>query len=231
MKKHIGCTSINHLQFYCIFLICFITNAQDWPNLERFAQDNKALTLTARESERIVFMGNSITEGWPNHHPEFFERKPYVLRGISGQTTSQMLLRFKPDVIDLKPKMVILLAGTNDIAGNTGPTTEKTILDNIFSMAELAKSHHIKVLLCSILPAFDYPWKPRLAPAQKIVRLNTAIKAYALENDCFYVDYFSAMADEKQGLKKSLTYDGVHPNKAGYLVMETIITNSIADTK
>src|SRR5690606_12781264 len=145
---------------------------QDWPNLQHFAEDNKKVGIPAPNENRVVFMGNSITIGWLNKRPEFFEGKPYINRGISGQTTPQMLLRFRQDVIDLKPKVVVILAGTNDIAGNTGPSTPKMILDNIKSMAELAKANDIKVIISSILPAFDYPWKPGLNPNKKIPALN-----------------------------------------------------------
>src|SRR5262249_2058195 len=162
-----------------------------------------------------VFMGNSITEGWFKADPEFFKGKSYVGRGISGQTTPQMLVRFRQDVINLKPFAVVILAGTNDIAGNTGPATLEEIFGNIASMAELASSNKIKVILSSILPVFDYPWKPGLQPAEKIVSLNQMIKNYATKNGHIYLDYFSAMADERHGLKKELGDDGVHPNMAG----------------
>jgi lysophospholipase L1-like esterase len=160
-------------------------------------------------------------------HPEFFAGKPYIDRGISGQTTPQMLIRFRPDVIDLKPSAVVLLAGINDIAGNTGPSTLEMIESNIAGMAEMAKANGIKVILCSVLPAYDFPWRPGMEPAEKVVELNAWIKSYAATHDCMYVDYFSSMADERKGLKAEYTYDGVHPNKAGYQVMEPLVEEAI----
>ncbi len=206
----------------------YITNAQDWANLEMFREANSKLTVPTEEENRVVFMGNSITIGWLNTRPEFFANKPYINRGISGQTTPQMLVRFRQDVIDLKPKVVVILAGTNDIAGNTGPSTIKMIADNIFSMAELAKANGIKVIISSTLPAFDYPWKPGLEPAEKIVTLNQLLKTYAELNDIVYVDYFTAMADERKGLPLKYAKDGVHPTPEGYAVMEPLVEAAIA---
>jgi lysophospholipase L1-like esterase len=174
-------------------------------------------------------MGNSITEGWKNIDSLFFINHPYINRGISGQTTPQMLLRFRQDVVELNPSAVVILAGTNDIAGNTGPATLDQILNNISSMAELAKAHNIKVVLSSVLPAYDYPWKPGLQPAEKIVALNNMIKEYANNNGFVYLDYFSAMSDERHGLKAGLGDDGVHPNLAGYKIMEPLVEKAIAD--
>jgi len=153
--------------------------------------------------------------------------KSYINRGISGQTTPQMLIRFRPDVVNLKPKVVVILAGTNDIAGNTGPSTLEMIEDNIASMVEIAKANNIKVVLCSVLPAFEYPWKPELEPAQKIVDLNKSIKEYSIKNEIIYVDYFTPMADEHNGLKKEFSEDGVHPNINGYKIMEPLVENAI----
>ena len=204
-----------------IFLLCFtgISFAQDWANTSRFKDDNAKLGLPGSGEKRVVFMGNSITEGWIRTSPEFFTGKSYVNRGISGQTTPQMLVRFRPDVIDLKPALVVILAGTNDIAGNTGPSTLEMIMDNLISMCELAKANKIKVVLSSVLPAFDYPWKPGMQPVEKIAALNAMIKNYADQNGIVYLDYYSAMADERKGLPKELSGDGVHPNKKGYDVM------------
>lgn len=221
------------IQFMMLSLITligstYITNAQDWANLEMFREANSKLTVPTEEENRVVFMGNSITIGWLNTRPEFFANKPYINRGISGQTTPQMLVRFRQDVIDLKPKVVVILAGTNDIAGNTGPSTIKMIADNIFSMAELAKANGIKVIISSTLPAFDYPWKPGLEPAEKIVTLNQLLKTYAELNDIVYVDYFTAMADERKGLPLKYAKDGVHPTPEGYAVMEPLVEAAIA---
>jgi len=195
----------------------------DWPNLERYREANENLKPPAPGENRVVFMGNSITEGWIYTCPEFFEGKPYIDRGISGQTTPQMLVRFRQDVIDLKPTVVVLLCGINDIAQNTGPSTLEMIEGNIASMVELAKANGIKVVLCSVLPAYDFPWRPGLEPAEKVVALNKWIKAYAAENGFVYLDYFSSMADGKNAMKAEYSEDGVHPNKAGYLVMERLL--------
>lgn len=201
--------------------------AQSWANVERFNDANAKLPAPKANEHRVVFMGNSITEGWINHDPEFFSGNPYVNRGISGQTTPQMLVRFRPDVINLKPEVVVILAGTNDIAGNTGPSTLEMIMDNLISMTELAKVNHIKVILCSVLPAYDYPWKPGLEPAEKIIRLNKMIKTYANSHGVDYLDYFSSMVDERNGMKKEYTQDGVHPTLAGYKVMEPLVVKAI----
>jgi lysophospholipase L1-like esterase len=202
--------------------------AQDWPNLYKYQNENANLAPTAAGQKRIVFMGDSITEFWSVINPEYFAGKPYVNRGISGQTTPQMLIRFRADVIALKPSLVVILAGINDIAGNTGPSTLEMITNNIFSMAELAKAHKIKVILCSVLPAFDFPWKANQNPAEKVVALNETIQKYAAENGIEYLDYYSAMADERKGLKTTYSNDGVHPNKVGYQVMAPLAEAAIA---
>jgi lysophospholipase L1-like esterase len=203
-------------------------SAQDWANLKRYQEDNAKIGLPKAGEHRVVFMGNSITEGWVREDPAFFSGRNFVGRGISGQTTPQMLLRFRQDVINLKPAVVVILAGTNDIAGNTGPATLEEILGNIASMAELAKANRIKVVLSSVLPVFDYPWKPGLEPAEKIVALNKMIKQYADTHDCIYLDYFTSMADERHGLKANLGDDGVHPNLAGYKIMAPLAEKAIA---
>jgi len=218
------------LTFILLFLSSFFLKfsfAQDWPNLSKYMTQNDSLTADEIDENRVVFMGNSITEGWLGLYPSFFKNKSYINRGISGQTTPQMLVRFRADVIHLHPKVVVILAGTNDIAGNTGPSTLEMIADNIFSMAELAKVNGIKVVLCSVLPVYDYPWKPGLDPVTKIAKLNTMIKEYATYNCFEYLDYYTAMVDERLGLKADLTYDGVHPNTAGYRVMEPITEAAI----
>jgi lysophospholipase L1-like esterase len=202
--------------------------AQDWPNLARYRDENAKIGMPATNEDRVVFMGNSITEGWGNLMPEFFVGKHYINRGISGQTSPQMLLRFRQDVIALKPKVAVILAGTNDIAGNTGPSTLEMIEDNIVSMAVLANAANIKVVLCSVLPVYDYPWAPGLKPAEKIATLNQWIKNYAAENGCLYLDYYSSMVDERKGLKAALTADGVHPTADGYKVMAGLAEKAIA---
>jgi len=201
---------------------------QDWPNLKYYRSKNLKLSSPSKNEKRVVFMGNSITEGWPTLQPEFFEGKSYINRGISGQTTPQMLVRFRADVIDLKPKAVVILAGTNDIAGNTGPSTVKMIADNIFSMAELAKEHNISVIISSVLPVYKYSWiEEDLDPVPIISRLNAIIKNYALKNGHIYLDYYSEMVDERMGLMEEYTPDGVHANKAGYKVMSALAEKAI----
>jgi lysophospholipase L1-like esterase len=219
------------LIFGILLLLLFMgefSHAQDWANLNRYRNENAKLGLPSSGENRIVFMGNSISEGWGEICPNFFSGKPYINRGISGQTTPQMLVRFRADVIELKPAVVVILAGTNDIAGNTGPSTLEMIEGNIISMTELAKANGIKVILCSVLPAFDYPWKPGLNPAEKIAALNEMIKNYADKNGIIYLDYYSSMVDERKGLKAELTTDGVHPNEAGFKVMAPLAEEAIA---
>ena len=201
----------------------------DWPWLARFKEADQALAPPAAGENRVVFMGDSITEGWHFEGADgYFHGKPYINRGISGQTTPQMLVRFRQDVIALKPKAVVILAGINDVAGNTGPETPEQIEDNLASMADLAAANHIRVVLCSVLPAFDFPWKPGLTPAPKVLALNAWIKAYAAEKDYVYVDYHTAMKDERDGLPAKLSYDGVHPLPAGYAVMTPLVEAGIA---
>jgi len=200
---------------------------QDWPNLGRFESQNASLGEVAADEKRVVFMGNSITEGWLQDSSSFFYSKPYVNRGIGGQTTPQMLIRFRADVIDLNPTAVVILAGINDIAGNTGPATNQTIMNNIMSMAELAKAHGIKVILSSVLPAADFPWRPGMNPSGKVIELNKRLKQYAEASGAIYLDYFSAMVDENNGLMDSLTYDGIHPDINGYKVMEPLAQAAI----
>ncbi len=213
----------------CLFFTSSFLSAQDWPQLGHFSSANKELTNAKTNENRVVFMGNSITIGWSHHQPEFFEGKPYVNRGISGQTTPQMLVRFRQDVIDLNPKVVVILAGTNDIAGNTGPSSLEMIADNLMSMAELAEANDIKVVLCSVLPAFDYPWRKGLKPNEKIPALNNMIEAYAKRKGFVYLDYFSAMTDGNNGLRQDLGSDGVHPNKKGYELMAPLAEKAIAN--
>ncbi len=201
-------------------------NAQDWANVARFKAENE-LVIENKAPVKIVFMGNSITEGWKLFDPNFFNSTDYVNRGIGGQTTPQMLIRFKQDVLDLKPKGVVILAGTNDIAGNTGPMSIQEIYNQIESMAGLAALNKIEVFLCSVLPVYDYPWKPGLKPAPKIVALNEMLKTLAGEKNYLYIDYFSEMSDDKNGLKASLGADGVHPNEKGYEIMKRVLLNTI----
>jgi lysophospholipase L1-like esterase len=173
-------------------------------------------------------MGNSITEFWKNVHPDFFAGKPFINRGISGQTTSQMSRRFRQDAVHLHPKVVVFLGGTNDIAGNGGDVTLEKIENNIFSMIELAKKNGIGVVLCSVLPVFDYPWSTGKEPAEKIIELNKALRFYAETHDVTFVDFHTPMKDERNGLRIELGEDGVHPNVAGYLIMEPLVEAAIA---
>ena len=201
----------------------------DWAHLKKYEQSNSELKKI-NDPNRVVFMGNSITEGWSFLDKDFFINNPFVNRGIGGQTTPQMLIRFKPDVVNLNPKAVVILAGINDIAENTGPVTIENIAENIISMVEIAKANNIKVLICSTLPAIDFPWSPGMEPGPKVIKLNSILKNYCDSNNIPYVDYFSAMSDEKGGLKVpeyTTAEDLVHPNLAGYKVMEKIILKAL----
>jgi lysophospholipase L1-like esterase len=189
----------------------------DFGGLAHFKEADTMLGAAKTGEDRVVFMGDSITQGWKLD--EAFPGKPYVNRGISGQTTPQMLIRFRQDVIDLKPKVVVILAGTNDIAGNTGPMTLVQTEGNLASMAELAAANGIRVVMCSVLPAFDYPWAPGLTPAPKIAQINDWIKNYAAQKGYVYVDFYFAMKDDRGGLRATLSRDGVHPLPAGFAMM------------
>ncbi len=200
-------------------------NLQDWANLNKYQKNNEELKEII-EPNRVVFMGNSITEGWSFFNKNFFIENPFVNRGISGQTTPQMLIRFKSDVVNLSPKSVVILAGINDIAGNTGPISIENTAENIISMAEIALANNIRVFICSTLPALDFPWSPGLNPSSKVIKLNKILKDYCKNKNLEYVDYYSFMSDENGGLKVpeyTSADDLVHPNKAGYNVMEKII--------
>jgi lysophospholipase L1-like esterase len=203
----------------------------DWAYLAKYRAANAALPSPSPDVNRVVFMGDSITEGWGLKNPDrgdFFPGKPYVNRGISGQTTPQMVVRFRDDVLALKPKAVVILGGINDIAENTGPTTPEEIEGNIESMAELARAAGIRVVLCSVLPAIDFPWHRGLEPAPKVRALNTWMKDYAAKNNFVYVNYYDAMATADGGMKPELASDGVHPTKAGYAIMAPLAEKGIA---
>ena len=200
----------------------------DWAGLRRYRDANAALPAPAAAVNRVVFYGNSITDAWAQYFPTMFPGKPYVGRGISGQTTPQMLVRFRQDVVALKPRVVVILAGTNDIAGNTGPSTLEMIEDNFMSMVQIAKANNIRVVLSSVLPVYDYPWKPGLEPAPKIIALNAWLKRYASEAGETYLDYHAAMADARGGLPATLSGDGVHPNLVGYQMMAPLAEAAIA---
>ncbi|HUN61653.1 MAG TPA: SGNH/GDSL hydrolase family protein [Candidatus Sulfotelmatobacter sp.] len=207
----------------------------DWAFLAKYRGANQELGAPKGGETRVVFMGDSITEGWgmkgsggESDRGAFFPGKPYVNRGISGQTTPQMLVRFRQDVIELKPKVVVLLAGTNDIAENTGKMTLEETEGNVASMSELARANAIRVVLCSVLPASDFRWHPGLEPALKIRALNEWIQGYAAKNGFVYVDYYSHMVNDAGGLKSELSPDGVHPNAAGYAIMAPLAEAGIA---
>ena len=196
---------------------------QDWPNLTRYKNQNFDITAPQENEKRVVFMGDSITEEWSKLYPSYFENRSYINRGIGGQTTPQMLVRFKQDVVDLMPTVVVILAGTNDIAGNTGPSNVKMITDNIFSMATIATANDIQVVLSSVLPVHRYEWSPGIVdPPSTIDALNECLKEFSESNGLYYLDYFSEMVDNRNGLKKEFTPDGVHPNKKGYELMSAI---------
>lgn len=199
---------------------------QDWANLKKYKVENEIILAEARKIP-VVFMGNSITEGWIDKDPDFFSKNNYINRGIGGQTTPQMLIRFMPDVVDLKPEIVVILAGTNDIAGNTGASSFKMITNNIKAMAQLAAANNIKVILSSVLPVYDYPWRPGLQPIEKIEEINRWLEEFASENGHIYLDYYSAMINEEKGLRTDLSEDGVHPNSKGYEVMKVLLKNTL----
>jgi lysophospholipase L1-like esterase len=210
---------------------------KDWPNLARYRDANTKIAVPSKKESRVVFMGDSITDMWIQpQFGGFFPGKPYIDRGISGQTTPQMLIRFRPDVLALQPKVVVILAGTNDIAGNTGPMSLEEIEANLTSMAELARAHKIKLVLASVLPVYDSGHNQAgkeivmtdRRPPEKILALNSWIKKYAEENKLVYLDYFSAVVDDKGFLKRDLSEDGLHPNKAGYSVMAPLAERAIA---
>lgn len=200
---------------------------QDWPQLNRYKDANAKVPAPEKNEDRVVFMGDSITDGWKLN--EYFTGKPYINRGISGQTTPQMLIRFRPDVISLKPKAVVILAGTNDIAGNTGPMTIEMITSNYASMAELAKANGIKVIFSSVLPIHDYgkaKMSDRRSP-ENILKLNDWLKTYCKANGHIYLDYFSKTLDDKGMLKAELANDGLHPNAEGYKLMAPLAEAAI----
>jgi lysophospholipase L1-like esterase len=206
------------------------TGSQDWPDLARYRAENEALPPAAPDVQRVVFFGDSITDAWGRSETTgvFFPDKGYVNRGISGQTTPQMLVRFQQDVVHLQPAAVVILAGTNDIAGNTGPSTQQMIEDNYTSMAEIAKQNGIKVVFASITPAFAYPWKPGIQPVERIRELNKWLQDFCSRNGCVYLDYYSSMADANGAMLPGLSSDGVHPTAKGYSVMAPLAERAIA---
>lgn len=217
------------LSLLALSFIIHTAQAQDWANIKRYEAANSKVQPRGKEEKRVVFMGDSITDFWINYDSAFFAGKPYFDRGISGQTTGQMLVRFREDVINLKPAVVVILAGINDIAENNGPSKLEDIFGNIVSMAQLAKTNGIKVVLASVLPADTLPWRPLINPTPKVAALNNMIKTYAAKNNTIYLDYFTAMADGKSGLRTDLAKDAVHPNLQGYKAMEPLAEEAIRE--
>lgn len=203
--------------------------AEDWPDLQRYQQADKELKPPTQGENRVVFMGDSITDAWGrNPGTTFFPGKPYINRGISGQTTPQMLVRFRQDVVDLQPKVVVILAGTNDIAQNTGPMTQQDTENNLMSMADIARQNDIRVVFASVTPARAFPWRPSINPVEKILALNQWIKQYAASKGYVYLDYYSALVGDDHGMKPGLSIDGVHPTNAGYEIMAPLAEKAIA---
>ena len=199
---------------------------QDWADLGHYRAQNEALRSSGSpDPQRVVLLGDSITEGWPAR-PGLWDAH-FVNRGISGQTTPQMLLRLRPDVIALAPGALVVLAGTNDIAGNTGPATDEEIEGNLASIAELGRVHGMRVLLCSILPTRAYPWNPGARPAPRVLAINRWMREFAAGKGFEYVDYHSAMAEPDGGLRRDLGDDGVHPNERGYAIMARLLREAL----
>lgn len=217
------------MKFLSIAAILFsaAVSGQDFANYAKYEKQNQEV-IAGKIAPNSIFMGDSITEGWVSKDPDFFKKNNFVGRGISGQVTSQMLLRFREDVIRLKPKRVIILGGTNDIAENQGPISLDKVFGNIVSMAELAKANGIKVILCSVLPAYDFGWRKDMHPADKVIALNKMIEAYAKKHNIPYVDYHSQMKDSRNGLDKIYTEDEIHPTEKGYEKMEGILMKKLS---
>lgn len=214
-----------------IAMMALTTNAQrskDWAQLYRYTGANIELNNQKNNGKRVVLLGNSITEYWVSKHPDFFKKTGYIGRGISGQTSYQFLVRFREDVVNLNPKVVVINAGTNDIAENTGPYFEERTLGNIISMVEIARANKINVILSSVLPCSKMYWSGARDVAQKIESLNKRIAEYAKKNKIPYIDYYSAMVEgEDRSLNHNYTQDGVHPNVAGYDVMEPLLVDAV----
>lgn len=206
-------------------------NWSDWANFKKYAEQNKAVPAPKKGERRVVFLGNSIFEGWLRLRPEFFAGKPYYDRGISGQTTPQMLLRFYEDVLALQPEILVLKAGINDIAQNSGPYNQQQTLNNIKAIAQLARFNKIKVILCSVLPANEFRWRPGLEPADKVIALNKAIREFAEQEGYYFLDLYAAVVDDKKGMKAAYADDGVHPTVEGYKVLEPLVEAAISSVK
>ncbi|MFN7987763.1 MAG: GDSL-type esterase/lipase family protein [Thermoanaerobaculia bacterium] len=208
-----------------------VTVAPKGEGVERYRDENARLGPPSCDEGRVVFFGDSITEGWIHALPELFAGRPWVDRGIGGETTARMLARFRQDVLSLEPEVLVLLAGTNDVACNDGPTTPETTLANLAAMVELARGSGIRVVLATLPPALDFPWRPGLVPAPQIVSLNARIREYARRERIVLVDYHAAMADAAGGMRAGLSEDGVHPNRAGYEVMAPLAEAAIREAR
>lgn len=202
-----------------------------WANFNKYANQNREVQQKQKSEIRVVFLGNSIFEGWSVARPEFFNDKPYFNRGISGQVTAQMLLRFQDDVVQLQPDVLVLKAGINDIAENAGAYDQQKTLNNIKSIVQLAKANNIKVVLCSVLPANKFVWRPALQPADKVIALNTALQEYATKEGIYYLDLYAAVVDDQKGMKAIYANDGVHPTVDGYKVLEPLVEAAIKKVK
>ncbi|WP_295795391.1 SGNH/GDSL hydrolase family protein [Mucilaginibacter sp.] len=222
---------MNKTLFFALLMTFAIgARAQDWPNIGHYDDANHKLQPAVAGKITAVYMGDSITDFWVNNDSTFFAGNNYVDRGISGQTTGQMLVRFRQDVINLEPKVVVILAGINDIAQNNGPEKLEDVFGNIASMAELAKANNIKVVISSVLPANKLPWRPAITPTEKVIQLNTMLKAYADKNHIVYLDYYSKMVDGEKGLPVNLAKDGIHPTLEGYKAMEPLAQKAINES-
>lgn len=203
----------------------------EWANYKKYESQNKELKEKQKGEVRVVFLGNSIFEGWSVVSPEFFQGKPYLNRGISGQVTAQMLLRFQEDVAELHPDVLVLKAGINDIAENAGPYDQQKTLNNIKSIVQLAKVNKIKVVLCTVLPANKFVWRPALQPADKVIALNAALKDFAKEEGVYFLDLYTAVVDDQKGMKEIYANDGVHPTLDGYKALEPLVEQAIKSFK
>lgn len=226
--------------FLFLFLhVCFSSTAQNkpedgwikWTNFTKYAAQNREVIPKKKKEVRVVFLGDSIFEGWSVARPTFFQGKPYYNRGISGQVTAQMLLRFQEDVVALQPTVMVLKAGINDIAENAGSYDQEKTLNNIKSIVQLAKANKIAVVLCSVLPANKFVWRPSLQPADKVIALNTALQEYASKENILYLDLYSSVVDEQKGMKAIYANDGVHPTVDGYKVLEPLVEQAIKQVK
>lgn len=223
------------MKVFCVVLFCFfygLAEGQDsrdnWADLAKYEKENQALPPPSDDVKRVVFLGSSVIEFWKTMDPEYFARHSYIDRGISGQISAQLLVRFQADVVDLKPAAVVILAGSNDIAMDTAAYMYKRIMDNIRSMTEIAQAHGIRVILCKYVPIDEYPWRKGVHPAERIIRLNRMIATYADSAHCTVLDLFSPLVNEHNGQQAALTKDGVHPNLLGYRKLEPVTDEAIA---